>query len=232
MFISSDSLRYFKWNAIHRLFSSKQEMGLVWQSDKILTAARMCDCWMKDMCRTWNNQQIKMFDKVEEKCGERMQQSAKSFVHLSAFLSISWITFIHLREIAIPPFILASRKCVVVCAKINDPIARNNKPISNIGSALFYWISKWLFSYFYVLHNLHERVYRFVQLIPHNTIPSIYRLHITQLLLLLFLHLNKNGVFFRFYFINVWEQNSHTKTASTKRLPTKGNKANKITSTL
>lgn len=77
------------------------------------------------------------------------------------------------------------------------------------------------------MHNLHERVYRFVRLFPHKTINSIYRLHITQLLLLFSF---KQKWFFWFYFMNVrWEPNSHTKTCPTIPIPKKCNITNKIT---
>lgn len=128
-------LRYLKWNAILHPFSSEQKMGLVWQNDKILTAAWMCDCWMKDMCGTWNNQEIKMFDKMEEECGKRMQHKVQKVL----FISLCFYPWdgSHSRN-RCSHLIWASWKCVVVCAKINDSISRNNKLISNISSTLFY----------------------------------------------------------------------------------------------
>lgn len=54
------------------------KMVLVWQTDKILTAARM---WLLNerYVQNMKYQQIKMFDKAKEKCGDRMQQSFHSF---------------------------------------------------------------------------------------------------------------------------------------------------------
>lgn len=212
------------------------KMGLVWQTDKILTAARM---WLLNerYVQNMKYQQIKMFDKAKEKCGDRMQQSFPFFLFVCFFAHI--FHFKRTRWITAHPLSRKALRCFVhfVFSEVSRLHRPRNEPIAWIKTVIN-WISKAkLFRTTYFIHFSNGFVY-----LPHkfprsfkfawacvsfcsaffpdkNTITPIYRLpyhsiHKWWWLLLLLLFSFKWKRFLWLGFWNEWELNSRTEKCS------------------